>query len=1317
MPTPLSSTPPKVSPGLVIGRGRSEVVSPGFTVGRGRASLSGISPSHAISPCIGSPPGVDRGDGGSVLRYPRAKLLDIYRVCSASFTSNNYPDGFNEVPQLTQWDPFEPLAFSAPDKDEEIVLEGILKGSVLSSGAAHSNPKDQGSNRARDNNNWNRARGRSGSKEDGMSEVTREDTLAGINLVSGHDSRSLSAKYAEGIKVGTNLNMASSINVEGIKKPDSISILSCGRYASSDSLGTSITRETALTSKSILHAGHESSHDVAGGNYNGKSEVLEKLNNMFLTKKHEVGSSSLSADKKRGLNSQVAPEELSLYYIDPQGEVQGPFPGVDIIDWFKAGFFGTDLLVRTADSPEGTPFLQLSKVMPHLQKPSQVLSGIDSCKGVLDFQKCNDKVPKEVFSSTFVQQLLPDHPSLQSVLGRSMSPGMVRNFPIEDGHLSIGGNFDGRRDLAGKLLGWDRASAVMKRTLSEGKGELQHARSEDLESLLAQHWSERGKVLPEITGLALQSSKNSSNRGNLLHGVPDALLPAVSSAHLERSWSDIPLGQETLPHRLPIEGLESFPMNQLHQMEHRIQQQLEQGLPFPQLLQHQQQQLAEQLLNPGHAHDINLHALQQLTSPQLSLRHLQHQQSYPGPLPEPTFDQLLRLQQQHHDTSHVYLDQILRQLPPIPGAEHLHGSPLLTEHLRKLEEASLTDLQAAQQFEQFFQRYSHELLQRQQEHVAVQHALLMQQQLSNPPEPCAPGAWEFDEVSQLLSSQISSPMHVQEYFHQQQLQRQAAFPSMQPSGASGAPDSQLQRSKSELHKLTELEMQKSLTSLLEGTSSLPADKLAQLQSEIAKFEAEMTQGVFELHAQNYQILNSQPDSSGEATAVRGWVSSNELDKRINEMLIKGGYNPSIFEQLSGKNELLVSSWQKDSLPLRNDSNAKTKLISDNHEESSEDALKDSNHSEELADQPKTEELSRILNCHSSFSGQGVNSPSRLFHEHQALAEKKHWDMDWSNAEEHPGRWLSRKELNNVHADASSNVPGAIGEGRAARPTVHNDGNDHADFKNIREGDLQQTKDDSVSSRLSMWSVDPKHANVRNPVKELEGVSQMIKDELERFPTSIHQETQGKMVGLPATGLHTGNTASSWQRSPSPSLPPIPTAPQHGMVKQSSIPGDDEFLWDQSNTESARQSSAERLTSWRESFGKRLNPSGGAHIPDVPRLPRLPSMPMEEAVKGLQGPKPAGDFAALKGQSSLTLADAKDFRDWCEQQINLRKGLHEASETTEAGSAFDALEADFLPQQETVASEGASDMGVTEIEEDFTGRDNENLSLVDPNSPE
>lgn len=81
---------------------------------------------------------------------------------------------------------------------------------------------------------------------------------------------------------------------------------------------------------------------------------------------------------------QVAPEDLCLLYTDPQGEVQGPFLGVDIIGWFEAGFFGLELPVRLMDAPEGTPFSPLENIMPHLKPAVKVPPGFNSLKGVAE---------------------------------------------------------------------------------------------------------------------------------------------------------------------------------------------------------------------------------------------------------------------------------------------------------------------------------------------------------------------------------------------------------------------------------------------------------------------------------------------------------------------------------------------------------------------------------------------------------------------------------------------------------------------------------------------------------------------------------------------------------------------------------------------------------------------------------------------------------------------------------------------------------------------------------------------------------------------
>lgn len=70
------------------------------------------------------------------------------------------------------------------------------------------------------------------------------------------------------------------------------------------------------------------------------------------------------------MGRESSPEDLSLCYLDPEGNIQGPFLGIDIITWFDQGFFGTNLPVRLSGAPDGSPFQELGEVMPHLKTKS-----------------------------------------------------------------------------------------------------------------------------------------------------------------------------------------------------------------------------------------------------------------------------------------------------------------------------------------------------------------------------------------------------------------------------------------------------------------------------------------------------------------------------------------------------------------------------------------------------------------------------------------------------------------------------------------------------------------------------------------------------------------------------------------------------------------------------------------------------------------------------------------------------------------------------------------------------------------------------------
>ncbi|KAF3543751.1 hypothetical protein DY000_02008701 [Brassica cretica] len=112
-------------------------------------------------------------------------------------------------------------------------------------------------------------------------------------------------------------------------------------------------------SDQVSHGSHEavrSAFDKSSMLDAGEPIVTGKLQQPDIEVNHSEGN--------------LPPEEFMFSYIDPQGVIQGPFIGSDIISWFEQGFFGTDLQVRLATAPEGTPFQDLGSVMSYLKTES-----------------------------------------------------------------------------------------------------------------------------------------------------------------------------------------------------------------------------------------------------------------------------------------------------------------------------------------------------------------------------------------------------------------------------------------------------------------------------------------------------------------------------------------------------------------------------------------------------------------------------------------------------------------------------------------------------------------------------------------------------------------------------------------------------------------------------------------------------------------------------------------------------------------------------------------------------------------------------------
>ncbi|KAI9706969.1 MAG: hypothetical protein M1820_004556 [Bogoriella megaspora] len=65
----------------------------------------------------------------------------------------------------------------------------------------------------------------------------------------------------------------------------------------------------------------------------------------------------------------VMPDRMRWIYRDPQGNTQGPWSGLEMHDWYKAGFFSPELLVKKFEDPDYEPLAQLIRRIGNSREP------------------------------------------------------------------------------------------------------------------------------------------------------------------------------------------------------------------------------------------------------------------------------------------------------------------------------------------------------------------------------------------------------------------------------------------------------------------------------------------------------------------------------------------------------------------------------------------------------------------------------------------------------------------------------------------------------------------------------------------------------------------------------------------------------------------------------------------------------------------------------------------------------------------------------------------------------------------------------------
>ncbi|CAN4123388.1 unnamed protein product [Withania somnifera] len=460
----------RAAPGFGQERGKVEGSNMGFNLGRGRSSGTIVRPSSGFA--IGASPCDNSVSGKSTIStanfcYPRGKTLDIYRRQKLGSSLCSMPENMDEAPSVTQIIAIEPLAFVVPDAEEEAVLNDIWKGKITGDGVSYNS-----SRKGQSMNNVTGDMEPNNTKQGGPSADVTEEAVGKLlkTSIGVEEANTYSCAYENSLKIKLN----GVDNHEGQKDEVSEAILADGSlltrnktdnrdcfkdiYRSQVDISANNLPDSLVTRELIFENNQQ---HVAS---DASSKVSDDPNSVLVKSSSEINWTNL-------LGRGIPPEKLRLYYRDPQGEIQGPFLGADIISWFDQGFFGMDLPVRLEDAPEDSPFFELGTIMPYLKFEHEYVGNTNISQaepyGVLEgkFEICSLASASEMVGSAALDgsswppsdvdvlgghriQSILDHPARQFKPPESQSEDF-NDFVAQDEEIV----FPGRPGIGGNPIG------------------------------------------------------------------------------------------------------------------------------------------------------------------------------------------------------------------------------------------------------------------------------------------------------------------------------------------------------------------------------------------------------------------------------------------------------------------------------------------------------------------------------------------------------------------------------------------------------------------------------------------------------------------------------------------------------------------------------------------------------------------------------------------------------------------------------------------------------------------------------------------------
>lgn len=116
-------------------------------------------------------------------------------------------------------------------------------------------------------------------------------------------------------------------------------------------------------------SGAASSHipiTTSGPNLSSAAETGSQMGQGLSQSSGSSSSNQLPPAQQRQM---VMPDRMRWIYRDPQGNTQGPWSGLEMHDWFKAGFFTAELQVKKLEDADYEPLAQLVRRIGNSREP------------------------------------------------------------------------------------------------------------------------------------------------------------------------------------------------------------------------------------------------------------------------------------------------------------------------------------------------------------------------------------------------------------------------------------------------------------------------------------------------------------------------------------------------------------------------------------------------------------------------------------------------------------------------------------------------------------------------------------------------------------------------------------------------------------------------------------------------------------------------------------------------------------------------------------------------------------------------------------